>query len=128
MDILEKVHELGKEIEKDERIIKYRQAKVNHDNDTELQALIGEFNLLKMNLMNEGQKENPDNDKIQKVQTDLQDCYNKIMNNQTMLDFTNISKEVENLISEINKIITYYITGEEPDNCTHDCSTCGGCH
>ena len=24
--------------------------------------------------------------------------------------------------------ITAAITGEEPSGCTHDCSTCGGCH
>ncbi len=128
MTILEKIRELGKEIEKDEITIKFREAKEKHDNDTELQALVGEFNLTKMNLMNEGNKENPDNEKIEKIQNDLQKCYNEIMNNQTMLDFMNANKEVENFITEVNKILIESITGEKQDECTHDCSTCGGCH
>ena len=35
---------------------------------------------------------------------------------------------VNELMNAVNNTITFAITGEMPSNCTHDCSTCGGCH
>ena len=32
------------------------------------------------------------------------------------------------LRNDQNQTITFAITGEAPSGCTHDCSTCGGCH
>ena len=31
-------------------------------------------------------------------------------------------------IASIGEEVEVRITGEMPSNCTHDCSTCGGCH
>lgn len=45
MDIIEQARELGRQIQKDDRYLKVQIAQQNSDNDKELQALIGEFNL-----------------------------------------------------------------------------------
>ena len=42
-------------------------------------------------------------------------------------DYVEAKKAFDNLVSEVNNIINYYITGQDP-NCTHNCSTCSGCH
>ena len=34
---------------------------------------------------------------------------------------------VEAILSQVNGVLTFYVTGEEPQSWTHDCSTCGGC-
>ena len=36
--------------------------------------------------------------------------------------------EVNELMNSVNQTIMTQITGEEPSGCTHNCSTCGGCH
>ena len=36
--------------------------------------------------------------------------------------------EVNELMNAVNQTIMTQITGEEPSGCTHNCSTCGGCH
>ncbi|MBR0089227.1 MAG: hypothetical protein IJP94_05225, partial [Clostridia bacterium] len=36
-------------------------------------------------------------------------------------------KEFDAMINQVNQILNFYITGQDP-NCTHDCSTCSGCH
>ena len=43
-----------------------------------------------------------------------------------MVAFTKAQDVVNAFMAEVNGEITYQITGERP--CTHDCSTCGGCH
>ena len=57
MDIIEQARELGRQIQKDDRYLKVQIAQQNSDNDKELQALIGEFNLKRMNINTEAQKE-----------------------------------------------------------------------
>ena len=49
MDAIQAVRELGKAIQEDERYIEYAKAKKANDEDTELQNLIGEFNLIRQN-------------------------------------------------------------------------------
>jgi hypothetical protein len=36
--------------------------------------------------------------------------------------------EVNELMNAVNQTIMTQITGEEPSGCTHDCSSCKGCH
>ena len=56
MSIIEKTRELGKLIQEDSRYIEFYDAARANDNDPELQKLIGEFNLKRMNLNQEMQK------------------------------------------------------------------------
>ena len=50
MDVIEQVRNLGKAIQSDERFIRYAKARLANDNDKELQAAIGEFNIIRMEL------------------------------------------------------------------------------
>ena len=42
--------------------------------------------------------------------------------------FAFFSVAVLELMNAVNATITANITGETPSSCTHNCSTCGGCH
>ena len=50
MCVLESVRELGKAIQKDERFIRFAKARLDSDNNAELQAKIGEFNVTSMEI------------------------------------------------------------------------------
>ena len=50
MDVIKSVRELGKAIQADERFIRYATARLANDNDSELQAAFGEFNIARMEL------------------------------------------------------------------------------
>lgn len=50
MGIIEATRNLGVEIQKDERFIRFVKAKFAFDNDEDLQNKIGEFNTVRMNL------------------------------------------------------------------------------
>jgi len=64
MDVIEIARQLGKAIQEDERYSDYMLAKEKNDADEALQALIGEFNLIRQNLAMEESKpaeeQNPD--------------------------------------------------------------------
>lgn len=136
MDVIKAARELGKAIQNDERYKGYVEAKNENDKDEALQQLIGEFNLKRENLqleMNKSQ-DNIDNDKVQRLNKELQECYEKVMGNAHMANFAIMKNALDNLLQEVQGIISLCCEGEDPDtcevkhSCTSDCSTCGGCH
>lgn len=135
MEIIEMARTLGVEIQKDERYQAYAKAKAANDADEELQAAIGEFNLARMALDQEiGKQEGRDEKKIADLNEDLRKAYGKVMRNASMTAYNEAKTALDELISEIETIISAAISGEDPMTCdlhpacTHDCSTCGGCH
>ena len=67
MGIIEATRNLGVEIQKDERFIRFIKAKLANDNDEALQNQIGEFNTIRMNLDREMNAEKQDEEKIKEL-------------------------------------------------------------
>lgn len=134
MGIIEATRNLGVEIQKDERFIRFVKAKFAFDNDEDLQNKIGEFNTVRMNLDREMNNENQDEDKIKELNEKLREIYSEVMSGKAMLDLNTAKAEVDAMLNDINSIIMQCVEGEDPMTaepqtaCTGSCSTCGGCH
>ena len=134
MGIVEATRNLGLEIQKDERFIRFVKAKFANDNDETLQNQIGEFNTVRMNLDREMNNETQDEDKIKELNEKLREIYTAVMSSKTMLDYNTAKAEVDAMLNDINSIIMQCVEGEDPMTaephtaCTGSCSTCGGCH
>ena len=68
MDIIEMARELGAALQKSDEYTAYNVAKNAADSDTELQGMIGDFNLKKLSLSAEVQKEDKDQEKLAAMQ------------------------------------------------------------
>lgn len=135
MDVIELTRELGKALQADERYIAYNSAKIANDNDEELQKLIGDFNMGRLQLNNEMSKTERDNDKISEINNNVREIYAKIMGNPNMVAYNNAKAAVDEVLDQINNIITASANGDDPEtcpavvhHCSGSCSTCGGCH
>lgn len=134
MSVIESVRELGKAIQQDERFIRFAKARLESDNDKELQAAIGEFNIARMNLETESSKEDRDEEKMKELNETLREIYGKVMANPTMVEFNTAKVALDQMMNEINVIIGKTLDGEDPATCTAEsgcsgsCSSCGGCH
>lgn len=134
MGIIEATRNLGVEIQKDERFIRFIKAKLANDNDETLQNQIGEFNTIRMNLDREMNAETQDENKIRELNEKLREIYTAVMSSKTMLDYNTAKAEVDAMLNDINSIIMQCVEGEDPMTaepqtaCTGSCSTCGGCH
>ncbi len=132
--IIKMTRELGKAIQKDDRYTAYVLAKQANDNDTELQGLIENFNQKRTELNMAMSAENKDAELLKKLDGEIKETYGKIMSNKNMVIFSGAQSALENLINEVNQIITMCANGEDPDTCevshgcSGSCSTCGGCH
>lgn len=134
MDVIKAVRELGKAMQQDERYIRYAKARLDNDNDTKLQAAIGEFNIIRMELDREISAENKNDEKVKELNEKLRTVYGDIMASPAMVEYNTAKAELDVMVNEINTIISKALDGEDPEtcdaqaSCTGSCSTCGGCH
>ncbi len=134
MGIIEATRNLGVEIQKDERFIRYIKAKLANDNDETLQNQIGEFNTIRMNLDREMNAQTQDEDKIKELNEKLREIYTAVMSSKAMLEYNTAKADLDAMLNDINSIIMQCVDGEDPMTaephtaCSGSCSTCGGCH
>ncbi len=125
MTIMEKAHELAEMIKNSPEMAAMDKADEAQQNDETAQTLLSEYNMKRMNLARDMQA-----GKIQQAEAIVKnnEAFSQMVEkSQTIKEYVEAKKNFDNLVQEVNKIINYYITGQDP-NCTHDCSTCGGCH
>lgn len=135
MGIIEATRILGEEIQKDERFLVFAKAKLGVDNNEELQKKIGDFNITRMNLEQESEKETRDEEKIKELNESLRTIYGEVMSSKAMLDFNTAKAELDNMLNDINSIIMQCVEGADPKtvepethSCSGSCESCGGCH
>ena len=135
MDVIKVARQLGAAIQADEKYKAFVEAKKRSDEDKDLQALIGEFNMAKMNIDAEINKEESERDqeKIREFNVTLRQIYGKVMCNDSMIEFNKAKNDFEGLLRHMNGIIDMCCEGAdpetcEPQECTGSCATCGGCH
>ena len=64
---------------------------------------------------------------LKMIQDRIDAIYDQIVSTETYKALEKAQNDVNDLMEMVNSTITFNITGEMP-SCTHDCSTCGGCH
>ena len=129
MEIFELAEQLGKVLKEDARLIALEEAKKAYEEDVKLQKCMMEYEVQQQAMQREAMKPEKDLHFMETIQNRIDTLYQAIIENPTF-DALNRAQEAVNLLmNQVNQAITFEITGEEPSGgCTHDCSTCGGCH
>lgn len=126
-DLMKMADELGQAIKTSNEFINYEGAKKAHDADSELQDKINTFESVKQAIMEEMQKENRDEKKIEVFQASMREAYSEVMKNTTMTEYLQAKEDLESLVNDIYGVINYHVTGKQPGSCGGNCSSCGGC-
>ncbi len=135
MDIITQARELGKAIQKEESFINLQAVQKKADADTELQALIGEFNLKRMAINNEASQKERDQEKITKLNNEMREVYAKIMSNENMIAYNEAKQAFDVVANRVMAIVQQSAEGADPEtadysqsSCSGSCESCGGCH
>ena len=119
---------LGKTLKEDPRLIKMEECRKAYEEDAELSRLMAEYNVQQKAMENVTMGEDFDPQLIQNIQDRINVLYEQITVHPVFVELNKAQEAVNELMNAVNNTITFAITGEMPSNCTHDCSTCGGCH
>lgn len=127
VEIIEKTKELGKLLAESEQVKALAAVRLAYEQNVEIQDLNGQFNIHKMSIAALSKQDSPDEERIAGHEDKLREIYDKIMSSEVMTDYQTKTQTVEQLIAQINNILNFYISGENPQGCTGSCATCGGC-
>ena len=127
--IIELAHLLGMEIAQSDEIKTLNETKNAFDSDRELQALMSEYEADRVLLGQEFSKNESEIDEkaIADLRARIEELTREVSKNPIYIAFANAQQNMNKLMADVNAEIKFCITGER-DNCTHDCSTCSGCH
>lgn len=128
--IMELAHMLGEEIAKSDEIKNLEATKEAFQSDAALQNKMGEYEAERMLLGQEFAK-NPDEADaraIADLRARIEELSSEIGSDPKYIAFAEAQRAMNALMADVNAEIKYCITGERPSDCTHDCSTCKGCH
>lgn len=128
MDIMEMAIMLGQRMKNEETAQRFLKAREAYNQNTDLKTAFSEYNVQRMILEQEANKEEIDNELVKRIDTRIDELYEYITQNPL---YTELEAAQTALNEELNKVmmkISEQITGISSDGCTHDCSTCGGCH
>jgi len=129
MEIFELAEQLGKVLKEDSRLVALEAAKAAYENDGELKKHMMEYEVQQQAMQREVAKSDRDLQFIELIQKRIDTLYQMIVENPTFVALNEAQAAVNGLMNEVNATIMFQITGEKPSSgCTHDCSTCGGCH
>lgn len=133
--LVEMAKDFGYAIQQDDRFVKAQMAQAAADEDEALQGMIGEFNLKRMAISTEMAKEDKDEEKLNALDTDIREIYEKIMSNEHMVAYNAAKADLDAVLKQINTVIMMAAQGQDPEtaleessSCGGNCSACGGCH
>ncbi len=132
--LLEMAKEMGEALQQDDRYVALQMAQAKADDDKELQDLIGEFNLKRMALATESEKDERDDEKLHKLDAELHEVYGRVMANESMQAYNTARMAMDQLLNSVQRILMLSAQGEDPreidleHSCGGNCGSCGGCH
>ena len=128
MEIFELAAELGKKLKDDARLIALEDAKKAYEESAELKKYMIEYEVQQKAMQAEVARADRDMQMVEAIQKRIDQLYRLIAEHPVFAELDRAQAEVNELMNAVNQTIMTQITGEEPSGCTHNCSTCGGCH
>lgn len=125
MTIIEKAHELGEMIEASEEMQALKSAEQAQQEDDEAQQLVADFNIKRMNLAREIQAKKITEEEA--IKRNNEAFAEMVAKSAAIKAYVEAKEKFDNMVNGVNNVINMHIMGNQ-GGCTHDCSTCGGCH
>ena len=128
--IIELAHALGEEIAKSDEIRALEVAKDVFQKDAELQEKMAKYEAQRTLLGQEFSKNQTEVDQnlVASLRSSIEELTREISASPNYIAFAEAQRLMNALMADVNAEIKFCITGERPEECTHNCSTCKGCH
>ena len=126
MSIFALAAELGKAIKEDERMIRMEKAKEAYESSEKIGNLMMEYGIQQQALTTMGDGNDIDTDAVTRIQDRINEIYAEITTDPIFKELDEAQEAVNALMESVNNTIMFNATGQTP--CTHDCSSCSGCH
>lgn len=128
-EVLVAVKNLCDLMKNDPRYVAVNEAGKAYSENPEISTLLIEYQAQQTALTELYAKDERDDGIIDAIQGRLNEIYTAIIENPLYVAFKEASDEYEAYYKAIYEEMEFHLTGKRPNSgCTHDCSTCSGCH
>lgn len=128
MEIMDMAMMLGQRMRQEPEAERFLKAREAFNESVELRTAFSEYNVQRMLLEQEANKEDIDNELVKRIDARIDELFEMITHHPVYVEIEESQNALNEALKKVMDKITEQITGESPAGCTHDCSTCGGCH
>ncbi len=128
MEIMDMAAAVGLRIKETPEGQRYEKAKKEYEACREINMALVEYQVQQQVLEHQKDAEQLDTQLIENVNARIDVLFKTITEHPLYIEFEQAQEELNELIKSVNRTIIAQITGEKPDSCSHDCSSCSGCH
>jgi len=123
------VEELKFALDESTELNEYRAAREKYENNGKLMTMISEYNLQASLLEQEGRKPEGERDEtlVRSISDRLRCLYDELEEEPDLIAMREAEEKLTSVINMINESVRCTIDPRAAADCTHDCSTCGGC-
>lgn len=127
-EILAKARELGQAIVDSEEFKTLKALEEKQESDEEAMAALLEYNNVRKKLAEEINASEVSDERMAQIREELEKSYEKVMSNSLISEYYEAQRKFEAIVSQMNSILTYYMTGElSGGGCSGNCSGCSSC-
>lgn len=123
---------LGEAIAEHEVVKNLKAAQDAYNNCAAMQAKMTEYNANRAAMGEEFKKEIEKQDPamLEMIKNRIDELGREIVSFKEYADLAEAQKKLQTLMASVNSEIQYCVFGIRPEEnaCTHDCSSCSGCH
>lgn len=127
MELMEMAKLVGLAIKESEEGKRAEEMKKAYEEDEKIVALTTEFDVQQKALAAMVGNENVDNNLTDAIQARLSEIYEEVLATEVYKAYEAAQKDLGRLIDKVNSVIMGQVSGSA-EGCTHDCSSCSGCH
>ena len=129
-EIIDKAQELGTMIAESPERVRMTEASDRMNENEEAVALLRTYNENRKKAADGLRGTNPGKEELKEYKDYVQAEFEKAASNKLIAEYIEASREFDNLVNQVNAVLSYFITGQEtPEGgCSGNCSSCGSCH
>ena len=127
MELMEMAKLVGLAIKESEEGKRAEEMKKAYEEDEKIVALTTEFDVQQKALAAMVGNENADNNLTEAIQARLSEIYEEVLATEVYKAYEAAQKDLGRLIDKVNSVSMGQVSGNV-EGCTHDCSSCSGCH
>ena len=125
-EITETVTRLADLIKSDPRYEAVMEAQKAYTEDAQINRLLTEYNVQQAALA-EASKGEQDAQLVESIRRRLEELYHQVVENPVYLAYKEASDAYNAFYQSVSQELEFALNGRQ-SGCTHDCSTCSGCH